>query len=147
MDTKADLTGDGGHRGQGRHLAVMMLLIAHNNGAGASLETADALGMRAMHHAAKYGDISAAKLLLRVGASAKARNKEGQTPADLAAMCGRSRLADVLRVNNRVLQPTEILRVAYDKLNFPPDFLSATPDERLRVSGSKKIDVVATATI
>ena len=136
---------DGGRKGQGRHLAVMMLLIAHNNGAGASLETADALGMRAMHHAAKYGDTSAAKLLLRVGASAKARNKEGQTPADLAAGRGRSRLADILRVNNRVLQPTEILRLTYDKLNFPPDFLSVTPDERQKAS--KKKEVVATATI
>lgn len=51
----------------------------------------------ALHDAARFGNTAVVEILLKAGASAKARNREGQTASDLAYQSGYTELARLLQ--------------------------------------------------
>ena len=55
----------------------------------ADISAVDSMGYTALHHAARYGWVSAMKTLLNANADAAVKDKYGQTPLHLAALEGR----------------------------------------------------------
>jgi CubicO group peptidase (beta-lactamase class C family) len=62
------------------HPAVARILIAR----GAGIDSANATGFTALHHAAESGALETAEVLLRAGANAAIKTKSGETPRDIA---------------------------------------------------------------
>ena len=96
------------NRGKGQHLLVMKVLLGVNGRAHIELEDLD--GMRALHHAADRGHSSAVMLLLRSGAATRRRDHHGRLPSDLAERSGRVRLADILHISSRNVDPAHVLK-------------------------------------
>jgi ankyrin repeat protein len=96
------------NRGKGQHSLVMKVLLGAIGRAHIELE--DENGMRALHHAADRGHSSATMLLLRSGASTRRRDHHSRLPCDLAKAGNRLRLADMLHIANRSVEPAEVLK-------------------------------------
>ena len=96
------------NRGKGQHSLVMKVLLGVIGRAHIELE--DENGMRALHHAADRGHSSATMLLLRSGASTRRRDHHSRLPCDLAKAGNRLRLADMLHIANRSVEPAEVLK-------------------------------------
>lgn len=60
------------------------------------MNAADGHGFTPLHRAAVYGHVETPKVLLARGAKPDARDKEGQTPLDLAKSRGYAELAALL---------------------------------------------------
>jgi ankyrin repeat protein len=75
--------------GRGGHVAIGRRLLA----AGARVDRPDARGETALHWAARHGRTGFAEMLLEHGAARAVRNRDGRTPAALAAFAGHQALA------------------------------------------------------
>lgn len=76
------------------HDAMCKFLIEE---CGLDVSISDNTGDTALHDAARFGNKAVVEILLKAGASAKARNREGQTPSDLAYQSGYTELARLLQ--------------------------------------------------
>jgi ankyrin repeat protein len=63
---------------------------------GAKAKPLDSRKLPRLHHAARSGNLSAAKLFVEMGADVRLKNEDGQTTSDVASSLGRKAVAEWL---------------------------------------------------
>ena len=80
---------------------------------GANKDAADTFdGNTTLHHAAKYGRLECARLLVRARADRAKKDNQGQTALEVARECGKSEVAALLEqadADVRTLRPSRSL--------------------------------------
>jgi hypothetical protein len=72
---------------------------------GAAIEATNITGVTALHHAAEYGSLEAARVLLGAGADPAHRNSAGRKPADTAREEGHIEVALLIAAAERGERP------------------------------------------